>query len=136
MNKKQRLVFGVSIVVVLLGFLVFNGVESRRYEVGEALAARANLTSKIIDVNGTLVKGSNQWDSFNRTLTFKMTDGLATIDVIHQGENIDVPPDAENVQVIVTGQFNNSLFVAIKRPLTKCPSKYEASVGDIAANKK
>ncbi len=135
MDKKQRLVLGVSIVVVLLGFLAFNGVESNRYEVSQAVAAKANLTGKIIDVNGTLVTGSNQWDTLNRTLTFKMTDNIATIDVIYRGENIDVPPGYENIQVIATGQFNNSLFVAIKKPLTKCPSKYEASSGDIARNK-
>ena len=135
MNKKQKLVFGVSIVVVLLGFLVFNGVESKRYEVSEAVAAKANLTGKIIDVNGTLIPDSNEWDALNRTLTLKMTDGLATIDVLYQGENIDVPPGYENIQVIATGQFNNSLFVAIRKPLTKCPSKYEASSEDITRNK-
>ena len=135
MNKKHRLVFGVSIVVVLLGFLVFNGVESKRYEVSEAVVAKANLTGKIIDVNGTLIPDSNEWDALNRTLTLKMTDGLATIDVMYQGENIDVPPGYENIQVIATGQFNNNLFVAIRKPLTKCPSKYEASSEDIARNK-
>ncbi len=135
MNKKQKLVFGVSIVVVLLGFLVFNGVESKRFEVSEAVAAKANLTGKIIDINGTLIPNSNQWDTLNRKLTFKMTDGLATIDVMYQGENIDVPPGYENIQVIATGQFNDSLFVAIRKPLTKCPSKYEASTGDITNNK-
>jgi cytochrome c-type biogenesis protein CcmE len=135
MNKKQRLVLGISIVVVLLGFLVFNGGESKRYEVSEAVAAKANLVDKIIDVNGTLIPNSNQWDTLNRTLTFKMTDGLATIDVMYQGENIDVPPGYQNIQVIATGQFNNSLFVAIRKPLTKCPSKYESSAGAIARNK-
>jgi cytochrome c-type biogenesis protein CcmE len=135
MNKKQRLVLGVSIVVVLLGFLVFNGGESKRYEVSEAVAAKANLIDRIIDVNGTLIPNSNQWDTLNRTLTFKMTDGLATIDVMYQGENIDVPPGYQNIQVMATGQFNNSLFVAIRKPLTKCPSKYEASSGDIGRNK-
>lgn len=135
MNKKHRLILGVSIVVVLLGFLVFNGVESKRYEVSEAVAAKANLTGKIIDVNGTLIPNSNQWDALNRTLTLKMTDGLTTIDVMYLGENIDVPPGYENIQVIATGQFNNSLFVAIRKPLTKCPSKYEASSEDITSNK-
>ncbi len=60
-----------------------------------------------------------------------MTDGIATIDVLYQGENIDVPPEYNNVGVVVTGQFNDTLFVAIKKPLTKCPSKYEADTKDI-----
>lgn len=125
MNKKQRLLLGVSIVVVLLGYLSFNGLESNQYEVGEAVAARENLTGKIIVVNGTLVSGTDQWDSLNRTLTFKMTDGAATLDVVFTGDKPDIPPEAENIQVVATGQFNNNVFSAF-RMLTKCPSKYEA----------
>ncbi len=131
MNKKQRFILGVSIVAVLLGYLAFNGLESNQYEVKEAVAAKQNLTDKIIVVNGTLVKGSDKWDSGSRIWTFKMTDGIATMDVFYQGDKPDVPPQAEDVQVIVTGQFNNSVFVAYKKPLTKCPSKYEASTQDI-----
>ncbi len=135
MKKKQRLILGVSIVVLLLGFLALNGVDSNRYEVSEAIAKKVTLTDKIIDINGTLVQDSNKWDTLNRTLTFKITDGFATIDAIYQGENIDVPPESQNVQVIATGKFDNDRFVAIRKPLTKCPSKYEASPGDIVNNK-
>ncbi|VVB97386.1 Cytochrome c-type biogenesis protein CcmE [uncultured archaeon] len=128
MNKKQRLILGVSIVVVLLGYLVLtSGVVANQYEVSDAVAAKENLTGKIIVVNGTLVAGTDKYDQLSHTLTFKMTDGIETIDVIYTGEKIDIPPEYTNIQVIVTGQFNNSLFEAYKKPLTKCPSKYEAS---------
>lgn len=125
MNKKQRLIFGVSIVIVLLGYLSFNGLESNQYEVSEAVAARENLTGKVIIVNGSLVPGTDNWDPLNRTLTFKMTDGTATLDVVFTGDKPDIPPEAANIQVVATGQFNNNKFDAF-RMLTKCPSKYEA----------
>ena len=130
MNKKHRLIFGVSIVVVLLGYLAFIGVESNNYEVSQAVAAKDTLAGKMIVVNGTLVPGTDNWDALNRTLTFKMTDGIATIDVIYTGVKPEIPPEYTNINVIATGNFDNNVFKAYKM-LTKCPSKYEASAGDI-----
>ena len=130
MNKKQRLLLGVSIVVVLLGYLSFTGLESNQYEVGEAVAAQDTLTGKIIVVNGSMVPGTDHWDPLNRTLTFKLTDGKATIDVVYTGDKPNLSPEAVNIQAVVTGQFNNNVFSAF-RMLTKCPSKYEADTKDI-----
>ncbi|MDO9099027.1 MAG: cytochrome c maturation protein CcmE [Candidatus Methanoperedens sp.] len=131
MNKKMKLLSGVSIVVVLLVYLVFStGMASNQYEVSEAVAAQGNLTGKLIVVNGSMVPGTDQWDSLNRTLTFKLTDGIATIDVVYTGVKPEIPPDAVNIQAVVTGQFNSNVFEAF-RMLTKCPSKYEAETGDI-----
>ncbi|MCZ7380217.1 MAG: cytochrome c maturation protein CcmE, partial [Candidatus Methanoperedens sp.] len=60
------------------------------------------------------------------TLTFKMTDGIATLDVVYTGDKPDLPPEATDIQAVVTGQFNNNVFEAF-RMLTKCPSKYESN---------
>ncbi len=131
MNKKQRLIFGVSIVVVLVGYLFLStGVTSSTYEVSEVLAAKEKLAGKIILVNGSLITGTDKWDPPNRTLTFKMTDGISTIDVNYTGDKPDIPPGYTNVQVVATGQFDGNVFKAYKM-LTKCPSKYEPSAGDI-----
>lgn len=125
MNKKKRLLLGIAIVAVLLGYLGFSGLESNQYEVSEAVAAKESLAGEIIIVNGTLVKGSDTWDALNRTFIFKMTDDVATLDVIYTGDKPDIPPEAEYVQVVATGQFNGNVFEAF-RLLTKCPSTYEA----------
>lgn len=125
MNKKNRLILGVSIVAVLLVYLLFSsGVAANQYEVREAVAARHALAGKIIIVNGSMVAGSDHWDALNRTLTFKLTDGRATIDVVYTGDKPNLPPEATDIQAVVTGQFNNNVFDAF-RMLTKCPSKYE-----------
>ncbi|GFO96757.1 cytochrome c-type biogenesis protein ccme [groundwater metagenome] len=130
MNKKQRFILGVSIIVVLLGYLVIIGVPSSSYEVSQAVADKANLTDKVILINGTMVRGTDSWDSFNRTLTFKLTDGIATIDVIFTGDKPNLPPQGEdenNVQAVVTGLFDKNDVFRASRMLTKCPSKYEGT---------
>jgi cytochrome c-type biogenesis protein CcmE len=134
MKKKQRFILGVSIVIVLLAYLVIIGVPSSNYEVSQALADKANLTDKVIVINGTMVTGTDNWDSFNRTLTFKLTDGKATIDVIFTGDKPNLPPQADEstVQAVVTGQFDNKDVFRAYQMLTKCPSKYEGAgkIGD------
>ncbi len=126
MNKKKRLILGVSIIVVLLGYVALTTVQaSNQYEVSEAVTAQGNLTGKVIIVNGSMVPGTDNWDALNRTLTFKMTDGIATLDVVYKGDKPNLPPEATDIQAVVTGQFNNNVFEAF-RMLTKCPSKYES----------
>ena len=137
MKKKQRFILGVSIVIVLLAYLVIIGVPSSNYEVSQALADKANLTDKVIVINGTMVTGTDNWDSFNRTLTFKLTDNIATIDVVFTGDKPNLPPqgDQSTVQAVVTGQFDNKDVFRAYQMLTKCPSKYEGG-GKIGATNK
>ena len=127
MNKKHRFVLGFSIVAVLLIYLALtSGVVANNYEISQAVAAKQNLTDKVINVNGSLVVGTDKWDPLNRTLTFKMTDGISTIDVIYTGDKPNIPPDYTYVQVVATGQFDNNVFRSYKM-LTKCPSEYEGA---------
>jgi cytochrome c-type biogenesis protein CcmE len=129
MNKKQRFKLGVSVVIVLLAYLVFITVPSSSYEVSQAIADKANLTDKVILINGSMVQGTDNWDSYNRTLTFKLTDGISTIDVIFTGDKPNLPPteDENNVQAVVTGKFDDDDVFRAYQMLTKCPSKYEGS---------
>lgn len=130
MNKKQRFILGISVIIVLLAYLVIIGVPSSNYEVSQAIADKANLTDKVILINGTMVQGTDIWDSYNRTLSFKLTDGITTIYVIYAGDKPNLPPQEDNesnVQAVVTGKFDeNDVFMAYQM-LTKCPSKYEGS---------
>ncbi len=137
MKKKQRFILGVSIIAVLLVTLFYIGVPSNTYEVSRALAEKANLTDKVIVINGTMVTGTDNWDSFNRTLTFKLTDGIATIDVVFTGDKPNLPPqgDESTVQAVVTGQFDNKDVFRAYQMLTKCPSKYEGGQKIVDTNK-
>ncbi len=132
MKKKQRLIFGVAVIVFLLAYLVlFSGVASSDYNVSDAVAARDhptnNITGKIVRINGSMVPETINWDAYNRTLKFKLTDGLSTIDVVYQGNKPNLPPqdsNESNIQAVVTGKFNNEVFESFEM-ITKCPSKYE-----------
>jgi len=124
MNKKNRLLLSVSIIVVLLGYLFLTQETSKQYEVSDAVAAKETFAGKPITVNGTLVPGTDRWDPSTKTLTFKMTDGIATMDVVYTGDKPNMAAEAVSIQAIVTGQFDNNVFKAF-RMLTKCPSKYE-----------
>jgi len=124
MNKKNRLLLSVSIIAVLLGYLFLTQETSQQYEVSEAFAARETFAGKPITVNGTLVPGTDYWDPSTKTLTFKMTDGITTMDVVYTGDKPNMAAEAVSIQVIVTGRFDNDMFRAF-RMLTKCPSKYE-----------
>jgi cytochrome c-type biogenesis protein CcmE len=126
MNKKTRLLFGVSIIVVLLGYMGYMQLttESSFFEVSGAMTSKEKLGDKPITVNGTLVPGTDTWDPATKTLTFKMTDGVATMDVVYIGDKPNMPAEAVSIQTIVTGQFNNTVFQAF-RMLTKCPSTYD-----------
>lgn len=130
MNKKNRLILGVTIIVILLGYLLLTSGTSNQYEVSTALAEKDHLVDRVIIVNGSLVKGTEQWDPLTRTLTFQMTDGKKTMDVIYIGDKPDIPVEAVDIQVIVTGQFEDNVFSAF-RMLTKCPSKYEGQTSAI-----
>jgi cytochrome c-type biogenesis protein CcmE len=131
MNKKERFIIGSSIILVLLVYMGLSGVTSNQYDVSDAVAAQNELAGKVIIVNGSLVIGTDKWDGINRVLTFKMTDGKETIDVIYTGDKPDIPPDYKEIQVIATGKFNNDSFEAFKL-LTKCPSKYEGDITEAA----
>jgi len=126
MNKKNRLLLGVSIIVILLGYMGYMQLtsESSLFDVSGALAAKEKLGDRPITVNGTLVPGTDTWDPATQILTFKMTDGVATMDVVYHGDKPNMPAETVSIQTIVTGQFNNNVFQAF-RMLTKCPSTYE-----------
>ena len=95
---------------------------------------RDTLGDKIIIVNGSVVLGTEKWDPLAKILTFKLTDGIATIDVIYTGDKPNMPPEATSIQAVVTGRFNNDRFEAF-RMLTKCPSKYEGENSVIPGDK-
>ncbi len=130
MNRNQRFVLGASLIVILLIYLASTGITSNQYEVSEAIAEKQSLEGKIILVNGSMVAGTDKWDPLNRTLRFKMTDGIATMDVVYTGEKPNIPSRYSYIQVVVTGRFNGSEFQAYKM-ITKCPSKYGASSENI-----
>lgn len=125
MDKKQRIILSAVVVVALLaylGFASFNSENLSYYLTVSEVVAKGSV-ERPVNVNGTIVKNSTNWSPETQTLSFKMTDGEHTIDVVYRG---NMPSNyQEDIPVVVTGVYQNGVVTASKLVL-KCPSKYEA----------
>jgi cytochrome c-type biogenesis protein CcmE len=124
MNRKHKNMLGIGIVAVLILYLAaqsFSNALSFYYEVSEFVQKADTLNGKIVNVNGTIVKGSTIWEPEKARLTFKLADNNATITVV---SNEGMPGNyKEGIPAVVTGYFVNNTFQA-NQVVTKCPSKY------------
>lgn len=124
MNRKHKNMFGIGIVAILLIYLgaqSFSNALSFYYEAGEFVQKADSLNGKVVNVNGTIVKGSTLWEPEKARLTFKLGDNNGTITVV---SNEGMPGNyKEGIPAVVTGIFTNGTFQATQ-VVTKCPSKY------------
>ncbi len=124
MNRKRKTIVGIGIVAVLILYLAaqsFSNALSFYYEVGDFVQKADSLNGKIVNVNGTIVKGSTIWEPEKARLTFKLADKNASITVV-SGQGM--PGNyKEGIPAVVTGYFANNTFYA-NEVVTKCPSKY------------
>ncbi len=124
MNRKQKNMLGIGIVVILILYLAaqsFSNALSFYYEVSDFTQQADTLSGKVVNVNGTIVKGSTIWEPEKAKLTFKLADSNATITVV---SNEGMPGNyKEGIPAVVTGYFANNTFQATQ-VFTKCPSKY------------
>ncbi len=124
LNRKHKNMFGIGIVAILILYLAaqsFSNALSFYYEVGEFVEKADSLNGKVVNVNGTIVKGSTIWEPEKARLTFKLADNNATITVV---SSEGMPGNyKEGIPAVVTGYFMNNTFVA-NQVVTKCPSKY------------
>ncbi|NJD78516.1 MAG: cytochrome c maturation protein CcmE [Candidatus Methanoperedens sp.] len=124
MNKKQKNMFGIGIVAILILYLSaqsFTNALSFYYEVDEFVQKADSLKDNIVNVNGSIVKDSTIWEPEKARLTFNLTSKNATITVV---SNEGMPGNyKEGIPAVVTGYYVNNTFVA-NQVVTKCPSKY------------
>ncbi len=124
MNKKQKSMFSIGVIAILIIYLAaqsFSNALSFYYEVDEFVQKADSLNGKIVNVNGTIVKDSTIWEPEKARLTFKLADQNATITVV---SNEGMPGNyKEGIPAVVTGYFLNGTFQA-NQVVTKCPSKY------------
>ncbi len=128
MDRKQKNMLGIGIVAILiiyLGAQSFSNALSFYYEVGEFVQKADSIDGKVVNVNGTIVKGSTIWEPEIARLTFKLGDNNAAITVV---SNEGMPGNyKEGIPAVVTGYFVNNTFQA-NQVVTKCPSKYGGDI--------
>ncbi|MBI3921666.1 MAG: cytochrome c maturation protein CcmE [Armatimonadetes bacterium] len=128
-SKKQlQVTLGVSVIVVLLGWLVYDGTKSssmRYFEVKEIAAESANLEGKQVRMRGKVRTGSIEKNSKDLEVRFVIQDdqGHVTYPVLYKG----IVPDTfkDGSEVVVDGTFHATGSFEATQLQAKCPSKYE-----------
>ncbi len=114
MSRRATILVGTGIVILALTYLIVGGVrEAAVYyvEPKELKEKGSAAFGKSLRLGGMVVKGSVKWEPRTLWLTFDLTDGGATIPVVHRGS----PPDlfGEGRGAVVEGTFTaEGLFKA------------------------
>ena len=127
MKRKNRTILGIAIIVVLLGFLAVSSFSNSisYYMTISELKDKGELGyGETVNINGSVILESINWEPENLLLEFTLTDGGETLDVVYEGS---LPNNfREATSVVVSGQYSEDRIFRANKMLVKCPSKYAA----------
>ena len=136
MKRKNRTILGVAIIVVLLGFLAvssFSNSISYYMTVTELKEKGESAYGETVNINGSVILESINWEPENQILEFTLIDSGDTLDVVYEGS---LPNNfREATSVVVSGQYSEDGIFRANKMLVKCPSKYEADDVDVETTK-
>jgi len=128
--KRKRYILGGLIACLALGYLVYVllGSSMTYYKTVSELKQSGNsVYGQGVRVNGDVVPGSIQSNTENPFLTFIVTDGLESLEVVYEGDVGDVPNAfGDQTQVVLEGKLDSTEIFHASSIITKCPNKYEA----------
>lgn len=118
---KLKYIVGTLIIVV---FLIFAGISFQSSLTPYVSLAEARAKGTVVQVKGSRVAGSEDYNMEQKTFHFRMTDNKGEeFQVVYEGVK---PSNFERAKEIVAiGRFQDGVFHA-QDLLVKCPSKYEA----------
>ncbi|CAD6492635.1 MAG: Cytochrome c-type biogenesis protein CcmE [Candidatus Argoarchaeum ethanivorans] len=127
MDKKQRIILSVVVVVALLAYAGFSSFSSEQlayYQTVTEVVSGGDI-ERPVNINGIIVEDSTIRAQETQTLKFKITDNESTVDVVYKG----ILPNnyKEGISIVVTGTYQDNIVHASKLTL-KCPSKYESTI--------
>ncbi|MBW6471119.1 MAG: cytochrome c maturation protein CcmE [Methanosarcinaceae archaeon] len=127
MKRKNRTILGVAIIFVLLGYLAVSSFSNSLsyYMTVTELKEKGELGyGETVNINGSLILESINWEPENQLLEFTLKDGDETLDVVYEGS---LPNNfREATSVVVSGQYSEDQIFRANKMLVKCPSKYAA----------
>lgn len=127
MKRKNRTILGVTIIVVLLGFLAISSFSNSisYYMTITELEEKGELVyGETVNINGSVILESINWEPENLLLEFTLADGGETLNVVYEGS---LPNNfREATSVVVSGQYSEDKIFKANKMLVKCPSKYAA----------
>jgi len=117
----------VCLALGYLGYLGYTLLESSLdyyLTVSELKGKGESVYDQKVRVNGEVVSGSIESEADNGIMTFTITDGKESMDVIYKKGR----PDnfGNQTQVVLEGELDSTQIFHASFILTKCPSKYEA----------
>ena len=118
---KPKYIVGILIILV---FIVFAAINLSKSLTPYVTLDDAKKSSKVVQVKGQRVIGSENFDVEKKVFTFKMADDKGEeFEVIYHGVK---PANLEQAEeIVVIGRYTQGHFEA-DQLLVKCPSKYQA----------
>jgi cytochrome c-type biogenesis protein CcmE len=124
MNQKVKVAAGIIVIVMALGYWVFQGVAGNEIyylTVSELPTRKADLTDQRVKIGGVVQTGSIHFlNPLN--VEFLLAQGEASVPVKYQGTTPDMFKDES--ELIVEGTFDGEMIHA-DLLIAKCASKYE-----------
>ena len=126
-NRIKLLIAGLALLGALcyFAFMAFQGATVYYYTVGEAKDINQSDSDQMLRVSGKLVPTSFSRNDGSTESHFELTDGVYTMDAIHDG----ILPDLffnEHSEIILEGSFSQDNVFHSENIIVKCPSKYVA----------
>jgi len=131
MKAGAKFAVGGALILVTVGYLMASGIK----ETGVYYLTPAELSEKVrvdgriydagIKIGARVVRGSIQRDVASQTITFRVSDGVASYPVIYRG----LAPDTftDEAEVVVEGRLQRDGTFRATTLLAKCGSRFEAA---------
>lgn len=142
MVKNRRFFVGLVGVAAVVTYLIWTGVSETMvyYLTPVELMARTTSDPTLhqvgLKVSGRIVRGSWELVSgeemLHRFAVEDLEDPGVMFPVVYRGLLPDTFNDQENVEAVVEGRFREDGVFEATTVLTKCGSRYEASLEDLA----
>lgn len=110
--------------VLALSFTAFRRSVVYYYTATEALAQPQNTSFRL---SGDVVKDSIKFQPEQGLVTFKVTDGGSTIDVVYEGPAPDTLKNG--AQAVAEGKLGTDGVFRSTKLFARCPSKFEKAKG-------
>lgn len=116
-------------ILIIVGFIAFAAINLSKSLTPYVSLDDAKKSTKVVQVKGQRVVGSEHFDVDNKVFKFKMADDKGEqFEVIYNGVK---PANLEQAEeIVVIGRYTQGHFEA-DQLLVKCPSKYQAEGAEI-----
>jgi cytochrome c-type biogenesis protein CcmE len=130
MLARTKFVMGAGLITVSVGYLMASGIKDTGVyfvtptELAEKVKADPSIHDVGVRMGARVVSGSIMRDVADQTITFEVTDGQQTYQVVYRG----IAPDTfdDDVDVVVEGRLMPDGTFRATTLLAKCGSRYEA----------